>query len=117
MHYNLWIKEKEIQVLRSKQNITYLEAKKIIDSRTQTVGLSSAAASSKPKEKILKFIGIQTECPSDRNSQSFNNKINPQISNKHSNKQKERATEILNLRKPSTSILLVHKKKYRNYIK
>ena len=82
--------KRKIQTVRSKQNITYPEARKVVESRTPLVGLSYAAATIKPKEKHYKSIGIQTEC-STHNSQSINNKIQPQINNKNSNKLQERA--------------------------
>ena len=95
-----WIKEKEIQALCSKQNISYIEARKIINSRTPTIGLSYAVAASKPKGKNFKSIGIQTECSNTSDSQYPTKKIQPQTSNKNSKKQTETATEVLNLTKP-----------------
>ena len=103
-----WKKEKEVQALRSKQNISYIEARKIIDSRTPTVGLSYAAATSKPKEKIYKSIGIQTECSNSSNSQPLTKKIQQQTSSKNSKKQKETASEVLSLPKPNTPKLPIH---------
>ena len=80
------------------------------NTRTLTIKMSYAATSSKTKRKILNTFGIQTDYPNNSNLQSLNYKIQSQTSNKHSNKQKETAPEILNLPKPSTPRLLLHKK-------
>ena len=103
--------KRKIQTIRSKQNITYPEAKKkIIESLTPSVGLSYAVATLKPKEKYYKSIGIQTECSINNNSESINNKTQPQISNKNSNIPQERTAETTNTPKPNTPKLPLHKK-------
>lgn len=56
--------EKEIQTIRAKPNIPYMEAKKIVDSRIPTVGLTYVAAATKNSQqnkKQLKTIATQTD--------------------------------------------------------
>ena len=55
-----WIREKEIQTIRTKENISYPEAKKIVESRTPTVGITYAAVTSKQNNIKHKSIGVQT---------------------------------------------------------
>ena len=54
--------EKEIQTVRTKQNISYLEAKKIVESRTPTIGTSYAAITTlNANKKTYRTIETQTE--------------------------------------------------------
>ena len=45
-----WIRKKEIQTIRTKQNITYPEARKLFESRTPTIGLCCSIFNTKSKE-------------------------------------------------------------------
>ena len=48
-----WKKEKEIQTMHSKQNITYPETRKIVESRTLRVRITYAVIASKTNEKTV----------------------------------------------------------------
>ena len=59
-----WKIEKEIQTIRTKQNISYPEARKIVESRTPTVGTSYAAITVlNANKKTYRTIETQTESP------------------------------------------------------
>ena len=57
-----WKIEKEIQTVRTQQNISYTEARKIVDNRSPTVGISYAAATERNlNKKIYKSIETRTD--------------------------------------------------------
>ena len=65
-----WKLEKEIQTVRTKQNVSYPEARKIVESRTPIVGISYATIASKTNQKSYKSIAVQTD--NQTNSESAN---------------------------------------------
>ena len=105
-----WIKEKEIQTIRTKQNITYPEAKKIVESRTPTIGISYAAIASKTNEKNRQSIGTQTEHFNNSNSELPHSKMKPHTSNKNSKNHLEKESEMSTEPKPITPKLPLHKR-------
>ena len=70
-----WINEKEIQIIRTQQNITYLEARKIFESRTPTVIMTYAAVILKEKDKKYQSTVTQTQFFNNNKSQAVMNKI------------------------------------------
>ena len=80
-----WKLEKEIQTVRTKQNISYLEAKKIVDSRTPIAGTSYAAKTIvNLNKKTYHTIETQTEFPAQRTFESKATKENLQTPTKAS---------------------------------
>ena len=73
-----WKAEKEIQTVRTKQNISYSEARKIVESRTPTVGTSYAAATQNLNKKTYRTVETQTDLPINNISkmQNFGENIN-----------------------------------------
>ena len=104
-----WIKEKEIQNIRTQQNITYLEARKIFESRTPTIGKTYAAVISKEKDKKYQSTGTQTDFFSNSKLQTVTSKSQPQANIKNSSKH-EKETETSNPQKPVVPKLPLHKK-------
>ena len=92
-----WKFEKEIQTVRTKQGISYPEARKIVESRTPIAGISYAAIASKTNQKSYKSIATQTDNPT--NSQSINNK-STSIKNSHTKSQTYTENSIKNTTKP-----------------
>ena len=105
-----WITEKEIQTIRTKQNISYPEARKIVESWTPTIGITYAAITSKPKDKNYQSIGCQTEYSLSIESESLTSSTQSQTRNKSLNKQLATSSESSISSKPSMSKLPVHKK-------
>ena len=63
--------EKEIQTVLTKQNISYFEARKIVEARTPTVGTSYAAITIlNSNKKTYRTIETQTESPTEDFPQS-----------------------------------------------
>ena len=59
-----WKLEKEIQTVRTKQNIAYPEARKIVESRTPIVGTFYAASTAQSSNrKTYRTIETQTDLP------------------------------------------------------
>ena len=66
-----WKIEKEIQTVRTKQNLSYPEARKIVESRTPIVGTSYAAKTVlNLNKKTYRTIETQTELPAQCISES-----------------------------------------------
>ena len=100
-----WLKEKEIQIIRTKQNLSYPEARKIVESRTPTVGITYAAVTANQKRKKYQSIGTQTECLHNHNPQSPRIKVQPQTS-----KQAGKETTTSNRPMPIAAKLPLHKR-------
>ena len=105
------IREKEIQTIHTKQNITYPETRKLFESLTPTIGLSYAAATSTQNQKKYQSIATHTECSNNSNTQSIKSIIQPQTSHKKSSKQQKTAPEASNSAKSKTPKLPMHKQK------
>ena len=72
-----WKIEKEIQTVRTKQNISYREARKIVESRTPIVGTTYAAKTLlNLSKKTYRTIETQTEIPAQNTSSSKTTKQN-----------------------------------------
>ena len=82
----IWIIRKELQSILTQQNITYPEARKNVESRTPTIGLTYATIASKPKGKKYQSIGTQTECSTFSNCESLSSSTQSQTNNKNSSK-------------------------------
>lgn len=90
-----WQYEKEIQAVRTKQNLTYPEARKIVDSRNPKAGVSYAAAI----QKELKSVSTQTDLlhnnkPSNGNNNQTTIKPTIKTSNNKSTTCKQNNTNI-----------------------
>ena len=111
-----WIIEKEIQTIYTKQSISYLEAKKIVESQTPTIKVRYSTIASKQKNTKHKSIRVQTEYFENCKSQIINNEIQPQTSSENSNKPLGNETEKSNLQKPIVPKLPLYKKITENII-
>ena len=116
-----WVIEKEIQTVRTKQNVSYSEAKKIVESRTPIVGKTYAAATSIISQKSYKSIAIQTDNlianynNTNNTSKSLkNNGSQSEINAENSSRQIENTPKPSNIFKPVTSKLSLHKKAVPN---
>ena len=108
---------KKIQTVRTKQNVSYSEAKKIVESRTPIVGKTYAAATTIISQKSYKSIAIQTDNlitnynNTNNTSKSLeNNGSQSEINTENSSRQDENTPKPSNTLKPVTSKLPLHKK-------
>ncbi|GBN34718.1 hypothetical protein AVEN_209365-1 [Araneus ventricosus] len=84
-----WVEEKEIQTIKVTQNISFAEARKIVASRTPTVGISdSSMASICPHCKNR--TSTQAEAPPDNNQIPLSKKSPVKLNNRANSK-----TEII----------------------
>jgi hypothetical protein len=83
-----WIREKEIQIIKTEKNISYPEARKLIISRTPKPDVSYAAATI---SKSVRDVGVQTNFTDTKNSKTIateketndKHKSNPRKKNKN----------------------------------
>ena len=88
----------------------YTEAKRIVDSRTPTIGVTHAAVTFKPKRKIYQSTGIRTKYLSSSNSESPTDSTPLYLNNKNLNKPLSKPKEKSISQKPSTPKLPMYEK-------
>ena len=99
-----WKIEKEIQTVSTKQNISYPEAREIVEYRSPTVGISYAAvAAQKSNKKSYRTIEIQTDFPANNDSNLPKPKENV-------NKIPKKLSQTPKIAQPSKSKLPLHKR-------
>jgi hypothetical protein len=124
-----WIMEKEIQTVRVKQSISYIEARRLVESRTPKLGVSYSAATKISSQSV----GTQTDStqnslhkasnlkPSNskiigdsKNKYSQSTSQNTNLSNTIENSQKSarKRTRLKNILKPQTKTLFTNRKKF-----
>ena len=93
-----WKIEKEIQTVRTKQNISYREARKIVESRTPIVGTSYAAKTTlNLNKKTFRTIETQTDFPERNISATKMIKENLKLPTKQSETSKASPSSISKL--------------------